>query len=132
LILISDILKISDEDLDWLVPDASDVASQLAALTQGDKLIFVTRGAEGADAYVGTTKITYAAKPVEVVDTIGAEDTFDGAILHELARQNAFGETECNLPALSVVQAALNLAVASAALTVSRKGANPPWVAELV
>lgn len=129
---ISDILKISDEDLDWLIPNVADVPAQLGALISDDKLTFVTMGAKGADAYLGSTKIAHAAaKPVEVVDTIGAGDTFNAAILRVFTQENAFGKSSRLNFDTRIVQAALDLAVASSAITVSRKGANPPWADEL-
>lgn len=129
---LCDILKISDEDLNWLVPDAGDVAAQLAELTQDDKLVFVTKGADGAGAYIGATKIAVAAaKPVDVVDTIGAGDTFNAAILRVFEQKNAFGKSSGLSFDTRIVQVALDLAVASSAITVSRKGANPPWADEL-
>lgn len=128
-----DILKISDEDLNWLVPDADNVAAQLASLTKGRRrLVFLTKGAQGAVAYLGGQQIAHATSvTVEVADTIGAGDTFNAAILHVFERQNALNKTHAANPDSAIVQMALDFAVKAAAITVSRKGANPPWKNEL-
>ncbi len=128
----SDILKISDEDLNWLVPEINSIEAQLAAFVDDDKLVFVTKGADGADAYLGTQKVASAdAKSVKVVDTIGAGDTFNAAILHVLAARGSFRDPTHFTPSITAIQAALDLAIATAAITVSRVGANPPWAAEI-
>jgi len=130
---LADILKISDEDLNWLVPDSTDIAAQLAKLTNGaPKLAFVTKGAEGAVAFHGNTQIGQtAATPVTVADTIGAGDTFNAGLLHVLDTEGALSKSFACAPDPEIVQAALALAVRAAGITVSRTGANPPWAREL-
>lgn len=132
MIHMCDIVKISDEDLDWLVPQPAETQAKLAALTKGDKLCFVTKGAHGAEAYIGTRKIAHApAQPAMVVDTIGAGDTFNAAILHGLEQSQALTSCAAGRADESAVQRALELAVRAASVTVSRQGANPPWAQEL-
>lgn len=127
----SDILKISDEDLNWLVPELDSIEAQLAAIVDESKLVFVTKGADGADAYIGTNRVAYAdAKSVKIADTIGAGDTFNAAILHVLKARGSFSAPPHFNPSIAAIQAALDLAIATAAITVSRVGANPPWAAE--
>ncbi len=130
---LADILKISDEDLNWLVPDSTDIAAQLAKLTgNAPKLAFVTKGAEGAVAFHGNTQIgQIAATPVTVADTIGAGDTFNAGVLHVLDTKGALSKSFASAPDTDIVQAALALAVRAAGITVSRTGANPPWAREL-
>ena len=129
-----DILKISDEDLNWLVPEADNSAAQMSILNKnGCRLTFLTKGAKGATAYLGNRQIAHAAAvPSEVVDTIGAGDTFNAAILHVFERHNSLNKTHAAKPEINIVQMALDFAVKAAAITVSRKGANPPWPDELL
>jgi len=129
---ISDIMKVSSEDLDWLVPEMGTIADKLAKLVHDDKLVFVTKGSDGADAYLGSQKIADAkSRPVQVVDTIGAGDTFNAAILHSLQQDGVLRKSTNFKAQTESVQKALDFAVYSAAINVSRKGANPPWDHEL-
>jgi len=72
-----------------------------------------------------------AAHRVEVVDTVGAGDTFNAGLLAGLHRAGAL--TKAGLAGLTdaVLVPALELGVAAAAVTVPRAGANPPWAHEL-
>ncbi|MFD5465344.1 carbohydrate kinase [Kitasatospora sp. NPDC127059] len=118
-VALSDLVKASDEDLDWLYPGepAEAVAERWLAL--GPAVVAVTLGAEGAFALTaeGRRERT-AAVPVVVADTVGAGDSFMAAFLH--ARTSGADLADC-----------LTRAVTAAALTVSRPGANPPSAAEL-
>jgi fructokinase len=133
MVSLCDILKISDEDLNWMVPDQVDIESQIYALIGNlPKLVFVTKGSDGAVAFHGTEQIANVkADKVVVVDTIGAGDTFNAGILNSLANEGALTKTFLVDPDSNVIQAALQHAVKVAALTVSRSGANPPWISEL-
>ena len=128
---MSDIIKFSDEDLEWFgIPGNHD---ELAAywLGQGAKLVVVTRGAEGATGYTNTMKISVPSERVTVVDTVGAGDTFDAGILASLKHGDLL--TKAKVAALDekAVRDALSLGAKAAAVTVSRAGANPPWAGEL-
>ncbi len=121
----ADIVKISDEDMDWL---GLGVAGMMAL---GVKLICLTEGARGVTGYLPDDKVTVPARRVIVEDTVGAGDTFNAGLLAGLARDGHL--TKDALAALTVDQLrpALELGVAAAAVTVSRAGANPPWEHEL-
>ena len=128
---MSDIIKFSDEDLEWFgMPGNHD---ELAAhwLGQGAKLVVVTKGAEGATGYTNTMKISVPSERVTVVDTVGAGDTFDAGILASLKHGDLL--TKAKVAALDekAVRDALALGAKAAAVTVSRAGANPPWAGEL-
>lgn len=127
----SDIVKVSDEDLAWLEPGRAADAVKADWLSQGVAIIVETMGAQGAVATTPSGSVPVDAKQVRVVDTVGAGDSFDAGLLAGL--KNAGRLTK---PALRSIQkndleAALNLAVSVAAVTVSRAGANPPWKDEL-
>ncbi|MEU2247884.1 carbohydrate kinase [Streptomyces sp. NPDC019224] len=131
---LSDVVKASDEDLDWLYPgqDAADAAGRW--LDAGPALVLVTRGREGATALLPGGPVDIGALPVEVVDTVGAGDAFMSGTLHALAAHGLLGEPgRERLRSLDrhAVGDVLRHAAASAAVTVSRAGANPPDGTEL-
>lgn len=121
----ADIVKISDEDLDWL---GLDVATLLQG---GARLVCLTEGAKGVTAHYAGGTLSVPANKVEVVDTVGAGDTFNAGLLAGLARAGLL--TKDGLAGLTEAQLkpALELGAAAAAVTVSRAGANPPWSHEL-
>ncbi|KPA20744.1 2-dehydro-3-deoxygluconokinase [Shimia sp. SK013] len=128
----TDIVKTSDEDLDWLIPDQPDLNTQVEALlSKGSKVVIVTRGAEGATAFTrhGTTSVP--APSVEVRDTVGAGDTFNAGFLAGLADLGCLASDEDKLTSPDCLVGALTFGAAVAAHTVSRAGANPPWRNEL-
>jgi fructokinase len=128
----ADIVKISDEDMAWLMgkgaPD--DLAARLRA--KGPVLVLVTEGAEGVTAHGVGKPLHVPARRVEVVDTVGAGDTFNAGVLAGLSDAGLLdkGAVRAGLPR-DVLEAALSLGVRAAAVTVARAGANPPRRAEL-
>lgn len=130
----ADIVKVSDEDLSWLFPEGDDLDQRAGLLLQqGPAFVLVTRGGDGADGYLATgEKLSIAAEAVEVVDTVGAGDTFNAGVLAKLAELGVL--TKAKVRDLSVEDAAAALAFGSkvAGVTVTRAGANPPWANELV
>jgi fructokinase len=120
---LSDIIKISTQDLSWLFPDDAPEAVAERWLKAGSKIVIITKGSEGVALYrAGDAVLTLATPRVEVVDTVGAGDTFSGALLV------ALHETDKPLADLSDNdwRKALRAAVAAAALNCRRSGANPP------
>ncbi|MBD7956761.1 carbohydrate kinase [Microbacterium sp. Sa4CUA7] len=132
LVALADVVKVSGEDLDWLHPgrDHRDIAREW--LAAGPSLVVVTEGGDGSFAVHAAGLVEVAAQPVTVVDTVGAGDTFMAALIAGLhaptaaeVRARIAGWTPADLAAL------LAHSAAAAAVTVSRPGADPPWVAEL-
>ncbi len=121
----ADIVKISDEDLDWL---GLDVAGLLA---HGAKLVCLTEGSKGVTAHFAGGTLTVPANKVAVVDTVGAGDTFNAGLLAGLERAGLLTKTGLAGLTGEQLKPALELGVAAAAITVSRAGANPPWSHEL-
>lgn len=130
LMAMADIIKLSSEDLDWLADGHTDALIQ-RYLEAGTAVVFVTDGSKGARAVTRATTVREPAHKVQVVDTVGAGDTFNAGVLSSLHQSGAF--TRAGLAALDEarLRAALRLGIASAAVTVSRAGANPPWRSEL-
>lgn len=135
LVALSDVVKVSDEDLLWLHPEHTPVETATRWAGSGPGLVVVTRGGEGAVAvrHDGTT-LEVPGVPVTVADTVGAGDTFSGVLIDALLQLGVSGpEGHEALRALSDrdVLGAVTTAAIGAAINVSRPGANPPSRAEL-
>lgn len=127
----ADIVKLSDEDLHWLM-GAGDVAPLARAMqAQGPRVVIITEGAKGARAFSALGETHAQANPVEVVDTVGAGDTFNAGFLAGLAQADALNKAGIGALTTERLQAALALGARAAAVTVSRAGANPPWAEEV-
>lgn len=131
MLALADIVKLSDEDLAWLLGtgDTADLAREV--LEMGPKLVCITEGARGARGFTRTADVAVPARQVTVVDTVGAGDTFNAGVLAALDRAGAL--TKAGLADLSpdLLRGALELGVQAAAITVGRAGANPPWEHEV-
>lgn len=131
---LSDLVKASDEDLEWLYPGEEPERVAARWLERGPAVVLVTRGGAGALAVLPGGRITVGAPPVDVVDTVGAGDAFMSGTLHALAAHGLLGpggRDRLHAVDRDVVADVLRHAVASAAVTVSRAGANPPGADEL-
>ncbi|MFN3844843.1 MAG: carbohydrate kinase family protein [Paracoccaceae bacterium] len=127
----ADIVKLSDEDLHWLMGNGDLTTLSRAILSKGPKLVFITEGADGARAVTATQDRFVAATRVPVADTVGAGDTFNAGALASLQDAGVLSKVAvANLPD-ATLDAALSLGTRAAAITVSRPGANPPWRHEL-
>ncbi len=129
------VVKASDEDLAFLYPGESVERAARAVAALGPALVVVTRGSDGAFALSHGVSASVPAPRTEVVDTVGAGDSFMGALLHRLdldgrlgaePRNRLTGLTERDLTDL------LAFAASAAAHTVTREGADPPTAAELL
>ncbi|MFD6090864.1 carbohydrate kinase [Oerskovia sp. NPDC060338] len=135
LVAAADVVKVSDEDVEWLHPGADPVEVARTWAARGPAIVVVTFGGEGAVAVCSGGEVRVAAPRVEVVDTVGAGDTFMGALIDGLWERDLLGgDRREALRAIDLVSLTevLERCVAAAAITVSRAGANPPRRAELV
>jgi len=137
LVGLSDVVKASDEDIAWLYPGVPlpDVLRLWGQL--GPALMVVTRGDRGAVVELGLAgELTSVDAPVvDVVDTVGAGDSFMAGLLSGLLEADLLGGVHARerlrSASLGDVLPAVARALACAAITVSRAGANPPALAEL-
>lgn len=133
LVVAADVVKMSDEDVAWLYPGADPVAVAREWAGRGPAIVVVTFGGQGAVAVCTAGEVQVAAPRVDVVDTVGAGDTFMGALVDGLWEQDLLGgdrREALRAIDLSTLRAVLERCVAAAAITVSRAGANPPWRAD--
>jgi fructokinase len=131
MLAMSDIVKLSDEDLKFF--DAAGDFDNFAAslLKNGAKLVVMTQGSEGAIGICSSGKVEVPGVKVAVVDTVGAGDTVNAGILAWLSKAGKLTKPSLANLTRDDVREALSLAVRAAAVTVSRAGANPPWHHEL-
>ena len=123
---ISSVIKVSDEDLEWLYPEVSTAEAAKGWLAQGVELVVITLGSEGLAGFTQSGEVRVPGVKVEVSDTVGAGDTVgaivvEGIIEHGLSQLH--GET---------LKKVLSRAAKAASITVSRPGANPPTRDELI
>jgi fructokinase len=122
---LSAVIKVSDDDLAWLFPGQpiEDVANRW--INDGAFLVVVTQGANGIMGYTSEGRVEVPGVKVDVVDTVGAGDTV-GAIVVEAMLTHGLVELRGDL-----LRGVLARAAAAAAITCSRKGAQPPFKHEL-
>jgi fructokinase len=126
---LADVVKASDEDLQWLYPDRAPEESARAWLEAGAAVVVVTRGSKGPWALCRAGQVSVPAPPTSVVDTVGAGDSFMAALvgyLVDLELDGAHRRDELRRINLGQLTDLLQSAARAAAITVSRAGANPP------
>ena len=128
LLLRIDVVKASEDDLAWLYPETPVVEAARGLLAQDGAVALVTLGSEGALVVTRTDVFEVAAPRVEVVDTIGAGDSFMGAFL---ARWRSRGLGRTAVTRRDEVADAARFACRAAAITCSRAGADPPRRSEV-
>lgn len=125
------VVKMSDEDLSWLYPDASldEVAAHYDEL--GVALLVITLGAEGCALFSKGWETTLPAQPTTVADTIGAGDAFMSGLLYGIISSSCASALREGRTDPQALERLGRIALRSAALTVSRHGATPPTLPEL-
>lgn len=133
MLAVADIVKVSDEDLDWIIESDAPMADKITQLQSfGPRMVVVTRGSAGASAYLsGHDEIRVAAPKATVVDTVGAGDTFNAGMIAALSDLSVIQKENLSTLTEETASQALRKGAAVAAVTVSRAGANPPWAHEL-
>ena len=125
------ILKVSEEDLGILFPGMAIDRWAADALAAGPSLVVVTRGSEGAKGFTRQAAVHVPAVPVKVVDTVGAGDTFQAALLAWAAEAGRLTGGGITTLGESELRSALGFAARAAAMTCGRRGADMPRRAEL-
>jgi fructokinase len=131
-----DVLKMSEEDLAALHPGADPEALAARWLAAGVGLVALTRGGDGARAWRrdGAHVAAFDVEPicVDVIDTVGAGDTFAAALLARLAEIGAADPAGLRALRQDSIRDVLGFASRAAAITCARRGADLPRRAELM
>ncbi|MDD7834406.1 carbohydrate kinase family protein [Paenarthrobacter sp. AB444] len=137
-VALSDVVKASDEDLEWLYPGVDPTESARRWLSLGGEggpaLVVVTRGSLGPWGITRAGETQVPAPSVDVVDTVGAGDSFMAGLLSAIVDHGLDGaqnREELRAMPAETLAAIMDHATRAAAITVSRAGANPPTRAEL-
>jgi fructokinase len=126
LVPLTDVVKLSDEDAQWLYPgkQLEDTAAHILGL--GAELAVITRGSDGSLLTTAATRLTIPSVKSVVADTIGAGDSYMTALIYGLLARGTDGL------APAVLDSVGRMASKAAAITVRRPGANPPTAEELL
>ena len=130
----ADIIKLSDEDIEWLYPDRPLMAAfdHLQDLSS-DGLRVLTMGAQGVHARCGKTNVEVRARPVKtLVDTVGAGDTFMATMLSWLAEKGVSSHAELMALNSDHLTAMMERSSLAASLNCEKRGCNPPYLKELM
>lgn len=127
------ILKISDEDLEWLFPNQQPNTAARQLADDGIPFVVLTRGKDGATAFGPGFSVEQESMPVPggVADTVGAGDSFHGGLLAALHHAGMLTPAAIRSLDESVARKVLEFAGRVAAITCSRPGADPPWAKEM-
>ena len=123
---VADILRLSEDDLNLLLPGAVPEEACDRWHAAGARLVVITRGADGALASLDGERVVVPAVATRVVDTVGAGDSFTAGLLHHLGARGLLGGRLAALRLDDVAEAS-RFAARVAALTCSVAGPNPPW-----
>jgi fructokinase len=126
------IAKASIEDLGHLYGrglDAHDLAARW--LAAGPRLVVFTHGDNGAIAFFGETALEMPGRKVDVINTVGAGDTFHAALLVALDEQQLLHPDPIGQASLEAIARALHFAIAASSITCSRRGADLPTRADV-
>jgi len=128
---LADVIKLSGVDLAWIAP-GEDIATLAAQwLAAEARLVLLTRGGEGATIFTRGGVSSRPAIPVKIADTVGAGDAIMGGLLAALNDRQALSRERLERLRETEVAEILEFALAVAAVTCSRVGADPPTRAEL-
>jgi fructokinase len=123
---ISSVVKLSDDDMTWLYPDETIDEVAHRWIEGGTSLVVVTRGAKGIIGFTAGASEEVEATKVSVVDSVGAGDTVGAVVVEAVVTHSVAGVVG------HVLADTLHRAAIAAGITVSREGASPPYLHELV
>jgi len=127
-----DIIKISEEDYRYLYGAQDFNKVSKVWLDNGVKLVIFTLGSEGSKVIFDNGKEVFVkSKKVDVVDTIAAGDSFNAGFLLSLDEQGLLDRVSLDIISDTQLEKALSYANKVASITVTKKGANPPWLHQI-
>jgi fructokinase len=123
---ISSVVKVSDDDINWLYPSESlDVVAH-RWIEAGVSAVIITRGAKGLIGFTASGMEEVDGVKVDVVDSVGAGDTVGAIVVEGIIKHSVHGLQG------QVLNALLHKAAIAAGITCSRAGAQPPRAHELI
>ena len=123
---ICSLIKLSDEDLEWLYPGLSHEEGVAKLLDMGIGLVAFTKGKAGARLVTPSQEIISPLYDLPVADTIGAGDTFHGALLTFLHDRGIFSREAVAAMSREDLEELGAFANKAAGINCHRSGANPP------
>ncbi len=128
----SHVIRLSDEDLAFLHPSASEEEVAAGFLNGQTRLVIVSRGAAGASAWWTGGRVDVAARQIEVQDSIGAGDTFHAGVLAAMSRAGQLTVEALDRLDRATVEGVLAQGTAAAALNCMESGCDPPSLNSLL
>jgi len=126
-----DIVKVSRADLAWLAGGMDPEAIAKSWLNRHPAAIILTQAEAGSTVFTERFEASASAEPVQVVDTVGAGDTFTAGVLSTMIEAGVTSRPALDACDRDTWISAIDLGARAAAITCSRRGANPPTRAEL-
>ena len=128
----ADIVRMSDADFDFLYSGKDYGPKATALIAGGASLVVITRGERGVLAWHRSAGFVEVMAPrVDVVDTVGAGDSFQGSLLVALREIRRIEAGALAAIGIDELGRALTFAVACSAFTCGRIGADPPYRSEI-
>ena len=125
----SHIIKASDEDIEWLYQNKRNV-DEVAQEWAKDKIVLITRGADGVSIFRNDERMDVPSRKINVVDTVGAGDTFCANLLGQLQDNNYLGKDLNQIPSEELKNFVYISGIA-ASITCERAGCEPPTQEDL-
>jgi fructokinase len=127
------LIKASDEDIEIAYGGRRSVPEVARAwLAAGPACVVVTRGGQGAVAFLREGGVVdLPGRPVNVVDTVGAGDTFHAALLAALDDQGRLSPDALATIDSKALGEAVSFAILASSITCTRRGADLPTRADI-
>jgi len=131
-VALSHLVKLSEEDLEWLYPRIPQEWVAEKFTQSGAHAVIVTRGEAGAHLYLESgSNFAVAAPQVQVLDTVGAGDTFTAGLMVALLEGGFVQTSDLKGMSLERWEVILEFAGRAAALNCTRAGCDPPTRAQV-
>ena len=122
----SHIIKASDEDIEWLYQTENKTDQIAQEWANQNKIVLITRGAQGTTIFRKDQEPqTVPSRKINVVDTVGAGDTFIANLLGQLEDNNYLGKDLTQIPTEELTNYVYISGIA-ASITCERAGCEPP------
>lgn len=133
LIPLTDMVKVSDEDLELMYPETQPETIIEKWLETGLKLAVLTRGGEGSTLWSAQAKVNVKTPKIKVIDTVGAGDTYQAALLASVETLvSEYGKSWSEQLSEEKLKQIGNYSASAAAITCSRQGADLPTKSEII